>query len=105
MPIDYKKYHPEWKTISKIVRFVIAGNRCQFCYAKNYKPHPETGSKVILTVAHLDHDISNNELYNLKALCQRCHLSYDFEHHIKNRAENKLKAMQKEGQLSMFPNP
>lgn len=32
---------------------------------------------VILTVAHLDHDTSNNDLENLKALCQRCHLGHD----------------------------
>lgn len=38
----------------------------------------------VLTVAHLDHDISNNDLSNLKALCQKCHLDYDKEHHKKN---------------------
>lgn len=32
---------------------------------------------VILTVAHLDHNTSNNDLENLKALCQRCHLGHD----------------------------
>lgn len=35
--------------------------------------------KVILTVAHLDHDETNHqvELDRLKALCQCCHLRYD----------------------------
>src|SRR5690606_24615649 len=42
---------------------------------------------IVLTVAHLDHDITNNELSNLKALCQKCHLDYDKEHHRKNRRE------------------
>lgn len=32
---------------------------------------------VILTVAHLDHDVKNNDLDNLKALCQGCHLGHD----------------------------
>jgi hypothetical protein len=39
---------------------------------------------IVLTVAHLDHDITNNDLSNLKALCQKCHLDYDKEHHKKN---------------------
>lgn len=35
--------------------------------------------KVVLTVAHLDHDEENHEvsLDRLKALCQACHLRYD----------------------------
>lgn len=39
--------------------------------------------KVVLTVAHLDHNILHNEFSNLKALCQKCHLDYDKEHHKK----------------------
>lgn len=34
-------------------------------------------AKVVLTVAHLDHDITNNRFDNLKCLCQRCHLQHD----------------------------
>jgi hypothetical protein len=35
--------------------------------------------KVILTIAHLDHDEENHEISDdrLKALCQICHLRYD----------------------------
>lgn len=35
--------------------------------------------KVVLTIAHLDHDELNHavELNRLKALCQLCHLRYD----------------------------
>ena len=40
--------------------------------------------KIVLTIAHLDHNITDNSLDNLKALCQKCHLSYDAEHHRKN---------------------
>ena len=39
---------------------------------------------IVLTIAHLDHNISNNCPTNLKALCQKCHLSHDSEHHKKN---------------------
>jgi hypothetical protein len=47
------------------------------CGAVNALPHPITGSKVVLTVAHLDHDPTNNDATNLRALCQRCHNRYD----------------------------
>lgn len=50
--------------------------------------------KIILTVAHLDHDESNNDYFNLKALCQRCHLNYD-------RKNNHLRA--KKYKLSRIP--
>jgi len=35
--------------------------------------------KVVLTVAHLDHDEENHNVKDerLKALCQQCHLNYD----------------------------
>lgn len=36
--------------------------------------------KVVLTVAHLDHDKGNNAYENLRAWCQRCHLNYDRAH-------------------------
>lgn len=85
MPINYKEYHPKWKLISRLIRFKRADNKCEFCGAENYEPHPLTGSKVILTVAHIDHDKSNNKFDNLKALCQKCHLKHDLPQHIKNR--------------------
>ena len=45
--------------------------------------------KVVLTVAHLDHDINNNDPSNLKALCQRCHNRHDINNRKKNRKINK----------------
>ncbi|REC56982.1 hypothetical protein DRF62_02150 [Chryseobacterium piscium] len=44
-------------------------------------------TKVILTIAHLDHDKENWEVKDerLKALCQRCHLVLDKDHHAENR--------------------
>lgn len=46
--------------------------------------------KIVLTIAHLDHDPENHEvsLDRLKALCQRCHLNYDREHRKKVRKIN-----------------
>ncbi|AWW31860.1 hypothetical protein DN752_17930 [Echinicola strongylocentroti] len=85
MPIDYSEYHPKWSLISRLIRFHRAKNKCEWCGAENYQPHPDTGSKVILTVAHLDQNRDNNAFSNLAALCQRCHLNHDRPHHINNR--------------------
>ncbi len=37
--------------------------------------------RVVLTIAHLDHDPRNNDDGNLAALCQRCHLFHDRKQH------------------------
>ena len=44
---------------------------------------------IVLTVAHLDHDESNNDHTNLAALCQRCHLRHDAADNARRRRENK----------------
>lgn len=52
--------------------------------------YPTKGlTKIVLTVAHLDHQPENNDRSNLRALCQRCHLRYDAAHHAKNAAETR----------------
>ena len=81
-------YPPDWAAISRRIRFERAGNRCEWCRAENYQPHPDTGSKVILTVAHLDHNPANNADDNLAALCQRCHNTYDAPKRASNRKHN-----------------
>jgi len=97
MPCDYRKYHPRWKVISKFIRFYRARNRCEWCGAENYQPHPETGSRVVLTVAHIDHDIDNNRFHNLAALCQACHNRHDARKRAQNRRRRRL-----QGQLELF---
>ena len=91
MPIDYSTYSKDWKLRSRFIRFFRAKNCCEVCGAENYQPHPITGSKVILTVAHLDHDIRNNSFFNLKAMCQKCHLTYDAIHHVQSRKKRIFK--------------
>ena len=76
MPIDYKKYSKDWGKIRQRI-LERAGNKCELCGAENYKPHWKTKSKVILTIHHIDRDITNNGDKNLLALCQRCHLRLD----------------------------
>lgn len=53
------------------------GDHGIICAARGGIPHPDTGSIVILTVAHLDHTPENCSDDNLKAMCQRCHNKYD----------------------------
>jgi len=94
MPCDYSKYPSNWKSL-RLQILERSDNKCEGspkypdCRAENYQPHPITGSKVILTVAHLDHDITHNDFSNLRALCQRCHLSYDSKHHAINAAKTR----------------
>ena len=63
-PSMKERYPKNWPAISKRIRFERAGNRCEWCDAENYKLHPQTGSRVVLTVAHLDHDPGNNDESN-----------------------------------------
>ena len=86
MPIraeNKARYPADWKAISQAIRR-RAANCCEWCGAENGKPHLITGSKVVLTTAHLDHTPENCDPVNLRALCQRCHLRYDAKHHAAN---------------------
>jgi len=86
------KYPKNWKQVSEYIRFQRAQNKCEWCGAKNYEPHPVTGSKVILTVAHVfDKNPENCSLLNLAALCQRCHLNHDRKEHLEKQKINRWK--------------
>jgi hypothetical protein len=107
MPIkDKSKYPKDWANLSKFIRFERAQNKCEFCKIENYsvgwrnskgvffdKGSPDYGRqkliKIVLTVAHLDHDTTNNDHSNLAALCQRCHLGHDLELHKANAAKTR----------------
>jgi len=89
MPIKRDKYPPNWEYISLHVRFVIANNHCQFCGVSQGAPLPGKSSRVVLTVAHLDHNESNNDFTNLKALCQKCHFAHDRIDNLKRRLINR----------------
>lgn len=40
-------------------------------------------TKVRLAACHIDNDPTNNRMGNLRALCQRCHLDQDRDHHLR----------------------
>ena len=107
------KYPPrkEWQAIRERI-LTRAKHRCEFCGVRNYATgyrdatagvfHAADGMeleiavldgekplKIVLTIAHLDHDPGNNNDSNLKALCQKCHLTYDADEHAKNAAETR----------------
>lgn len=58
--------------------------------------------KIVLTVAHLDRDRSNNDRSNLAALCQRCHLNHDRPaQHVPNRKYGRYHARAHQGKLKL----
>jgi hypothetical protein len=89
-PENRDRYPADWKVVRSAI-LERAGNCCEgspafpSCRAENRKPHPVTGSVVILTIAHLDHEPENCDPENLKAWCQRCHLTFDAAHHRETR--------------------
>jgi hypothetical protein len=58
-------------------------------------------TRVILTVAHVDRDRTNNRFDNLQALCQRCHLVHDKEQHIRNRSYGRYHDREQQLQLPL----
>ena len=103
--MDRRKYPPDWTRISREIR-ARSGGRCEcrgecgsdhahgsedrpspHCDAVNGAPHPVTGSRVVLTVAHLcrcrdPEGRKCGEPSHLIAACQRCHLAIDRADHI-----------------------
>lgn len=96
-PSERTRYPSDWKAISMRIR-ERAGQRCECegecglhtttgrCVERNGEPARFARGRVVLTVAHLDHTPENCADDNLKAMCQRCHLRYDRDHHAANSA-------------------
>lgn len=104
MPMKKERYPPNWKEISLRIR-ERESQCCKFCGAENGKPNPRTGSKVVLTVAHLGtdyldgakgnkHDKMDVRDENLAALCNRCHLRYDMDEHVENARKTRIRKKQ-----------
>jgi 5-methylcytosine-specific restriction endonuclease McrA len=126
MPIskENKKLYPKnWDKIRKDI-LKRAKNKCEFCGVGNHLfgirdsdgdfwtvdefgescslgdfPEKNKFFKIILTIAHLDHNPTNNNYDNLKALCQKCHNSYDAKHRAETRKNKKDK---KSPQFNLF---
>ena len=60
----------------------MTGEHLGQCRMSDYEVDRMTD--VVLTIAHMDHTPENCADDNLRALCQRCHLAHDHEHHQAN---------------------
>jgi hypothetical protein len=110
MPCDYSQYPPNWFTEIRPRILARAGDQCERCGAPNHESivrtvdgwhfagDEEGAVLIVLTIAHLDHDIENNVDENLMALCQKCHLVHDVRQHATSRRENREK---RDGQQTM----
>lgn len=91
-PENKSRYPRNWKQIRASI-LERAHNRCEFCGVGNYamRLNPKTGkvARIVLTVAHLDHIPEHCDPDNLRALCQKCHNTYDAEHRAETRKQTK----------------
>lgn len=127
-PENRGRYPADWPEISKRIRFSRALGRCECagecgrppdhlgpdpieredkpptrCMNHHGSPAYGTGSLVVLTVAHLDHQPENSDEANLKAMCQGCHLHYDRDHHAQTRAATRYAEHIAGGQETLIP--
>jgi hypothetical protein len=116
-PENLARYPSDWKQISLRIRTERAAGRCEClgecgrgthtgrCPNLNGGQAYGTGSKVVLTVAHLDHTPENCDPTNHRAMGQGCHLHYDRDHHAETRARTRGAALAEAGQLAIGDNP
>jgi hypothetical protein len=111
-PENAARYPADWKVISGRIRARAAGQcECEGecglhrtnpgprrCIERHGEPAKWAKGKVILTVAHLNHQPEDCRDENLKAMCQRCHLRYDTPHHQRNAAATR-RAKKQNGEL------
>lgn len=96
MPSDYKRYPHNWLTVIRPSILRRAGAlpekgieaKCESCAVPNHSTRRRcigdgiAYTTIVLTIAHLDQDVTNNHPGNLAALCQRCHLRHDRPWHL-----------------------
>lgn len=93
-PENRSRYPRDWPAISRSIR-VRSGGQCECagecglhherrCEERHGDPARWARGKVVLTVAHLNHDPADCRPENLRAMCQRCHNRYDQPHRRAN---------------------
>ncbi|MGQ0669242.1 MAG: hypothetical protein ACT4PO_06175 [Actinomycetota bacterium] len=104
-------YPSNWREISVAIR-ERAEARCECegecglhhrwrCEERNAEKAKWARGRVMLTVAHLNHTPSDCRAENLKAMCQRCHLRYDVDHHRETRSNRYRREKEAAGQLTL----
>jgi hypothetical protein len=59
--------------------------------------------RIVLTIAHLNHEPSDGREEVLRAWCQRCHLAYDRPRHIRKAAATRRRRyIERTGQQALF---
>jgi hypothetical protein len=118
-PENKHRYPPNWAEITRAIKVDRAQGRCECrgecgrpayhlraddgrCHNEHGKAAYGTGSKVVLTTAHLDHDPESADPERLRAFCQGCHLHYDRDHHSETRARTRREAIVASGQIDLF---
>ena len=85
MPMQRELYPKNWEKIAHACK-AEAHWKCEMCGRQCRRPgEPFDTHKRTLTVAHMDHNPSNCDPDNLRALCAPCHLRYDAGHHAETR--------------------
>lgn len=106
MPIKAEnraKYPADWKAIRASV-LERAENMCELCFVPNGSlawrdrhgeafPYTQSAKeagfkaiRIVLTIAHINQDPTDNRPVNLRALCQRCHNLIDLPYRTLNAA-------------------
>lgn len=132
MPWDRSNYPNDWEDRRWRI-LERAGHKCEWCGAPEHEqiirpryerwkwiqiPAPEpgliwpdpfagtpqqSGTIVILTIAHIDHQLTDHTDANLAALCQRCHLIHDMQQHSAAAARIRMLRREQQGQLRLWP--
>ena len=96
------RYPDDWARRRRFIIQYRAQNKCEWCSAENGEPHPDTGSIVVLTLAHVWNKAPESaSLLNLACLCQRCHNRWDAADRRLSRIRKRLASLLQAGQLPL----
>ena len=104
MPILFEnkhRYPDNWPEIRHWI-LVRANYKCEVCGVGYGEQIPGKKSYVVLTIMHMDHIPENCAEENLKAVCQKCHNSYDMPHRIRTRKKTREQELNR-NQYQLFP--
>jgi 5-methylcytosine-specific restriction endonuclease McrA len=90
LPENKGRYPVDWKAIRDRI-LEECQNKCEFCGVENHTMRG--GKKIVLTIAHLDHVPEHCARENLRALCQKCHNTYDAKHRAQTRRQSKMQQL------------
>lgn len=117
-------YPPDWREVSRYIRFERAQGQCECtgttpdrilcglhcthpgprrCVERNGQPAIWAKGRVVLTVAHLCQcEPLCSDPNHLAAFCQKCHLLTDVSLHAKHAAETRRHAKEIMGQIPLL---